>query len=261
MRRIINIVSIVNSSIVDYLKQLKGHQSLITNSEIQPKEFQLNDFEDVDPEFICRVLDTLESFKIYKLCMFVCNRYHLPSKLGRYLASIALKYSSNALSNMTITPSLLAPNPHRKSELEKGILASFALHTIFENVNPEFLKVKIGDVSKKASETLGEYCVTGLLLEGLYKKVVFMVDVEESLSILSNYMEADMYRNIFLNNYLKGVDQHTFTFLDHAPKNDTEIELTVLTLEASIWRRLSRLQSELISSYYLKEYHAKELLR
>jgi hypothetical protein len=49
--------------------------------------------------------------------MFVCNRYHLPSKLGRYLASIALKYSSNAQNNMTISPSLLAPNPHRKSAL------------------------------------------------------------------------------------------------------------------------------------------------
>lgn len=131
MRRIINIVSIVNTSIVDYLKQLKGHQSLITNAQIEPREFQLNDFEDIDPEFICKVLDTLESFRIYKLCIFVCNRYHLPSKLGRYLASIALKYSLNANSNMTITPSLLAPNPHRKSELEKGILASIALHTIF----------------------------------------------------------------------------------------------------------------------------------
>jgi hypothetical protein len=83
--------------------------------------------------------------------MFVCNRYHLPSKLGRYLASIALKYSSTALSNMTITPSLLAPNPHRKGELEKGILASFTLHSIFENVNPDFLKVKIGDSSKKST--------------------------------------------------------------------------------------------------------------
>ncbi len=67
-------------------------------------------------------------------------------------------------------------------------MASIALHAIFENINPEFLKVKIGDKNKKASETLGEYSVTALLLEGLYKKVVFMVNVEESLSILSNYM-------------------------------------------------------------------------
>lgn len=52
-----------------------------------------------------------------------------------------------------------------------------------------------------------------------------------------------MYRNVFLNNFLKSVDQHTFTFLEQPPKSDNEIELTVLTLESSIWRRLSRLQS------------------
>lgn len=57
-----------------------------------------------------------------------------------------------------------------------------------------------------------------------------MVDTEESLSILSNYMEADMYRNVFLNNFMKSVDHHSFTFLSTPPKSDAEIELTVLTL-------------------------------
>jgi hypothetical protein len=80
--------------------------------------------------------------------------------------------------------------------------------------------VKIGDSSKKSTETLGEYCVTGFILEGLYKKVVFMVDFEESLAILSNYMEADMYRSVFLNNYLKQSDHHSFTFLEQPPKSD-----------------------------------------
>ncbi len=115
MQKVVNIVSIVNNSIADYLKTLKGYQSLVSNTDIRSNEFQISDFEDIDPEFICKILDTLESFKIYKLCIFVCNRYHLPSKLGRYLASTALKYSTNALNNMTITPSLLAANPHRKS--------------------------------------------------------------------------------------------------------------------------------------------------
>lgn len=46
--------------------------------------------------------------------MFVCNRYHLPNKLGRYITSFALKYSTTAQNNMTITPSLLAPSGHRK---------------------------------------------------------------------------------------------------------------------------------------------------
>lgn len=101
--------------------------------------------------------------------------------------------------------------------------------------------------------------MSGLILEGLYKKVVFMVDVEESLAILSNYMEAEMYRTLFVGQVRKGVMEGVF--LEGEPKTEQETELTVLTLEASIWRRLSRMQSELISGYYLKEYHAKELLK
>lgn len=44
---------------------------------------------------------------------------------------------------MTITPSLLAIGSHRKSVLEKGILSSIALHSILENINPVFLKIKV----------------------------------------------------------------------------------------------------------------------
>lgn len=67
----------------------------------------------------------------------------MPSKLGRYIASMMLRYSITSQENMTITPSLLAPGSHRKALLEKGILSSIALHSILENINPVFLKIKI----------------------------------------------------------------------------------------------------------------------
>jgi hypothetical protein len=59
MKRVISIVSILNTSVVDYLKTLRGHQSLVSLGEIKPGEFELNDFDDIDPEFICKILDTL----------------------------------------------------------------------------------------------------------------------------------------------------------------------------------------------------------
>jgi hypothetical protein len=75
--------------------------------------------------------------------LFVCNRYHLPAKAGRYLISLGLKYSTNCASNNSVNPILLAPSSFRKIEIEKGILASIALHAIYENVNADFLKVKV----------------------------------------------------------------------------------------------------------------------
>lgn len=72
----------------------------------------------------------------------------MPHKAGRYLVSMALKYSTNAQVNNTLNPSLIAPSLHRKAELEKGILASIALHSMFENVSPDFLKIRITHSSK-----------------------------------------------------------------------------------------------------------------
>lgn len=123
MKKIVSIVSIVNSSVEEFFKHFKGYQSLITVSkeemsgEIIDNRPEISDFEDIDPEFINIILDTLESFKLHKLCLFVCNRYHMPHKAGRYLLSMALKYSTNAYINNKLNPSLISPSINRKSEL------------------------------------------------------------------------------------------------------------------------------------------------
>lgn len=123
MRKIVGIVSIVNESVEEFFRQFKGYQSLITvaktseNEDIIDNRPEITEFEDVDPKFINIILDTLESFKLYKLCLFVCNRYHLPHKAGRYLVSMALKYSTNSQINNTLNPALIAPSLSRKFEL------------------------------------------------------------------------------------------------------------------------------------------------
>lgn len=55
----------------------------------------------------------------------------MPHKAGRYLVSMALKYSTNAQINNSLNSVLIAPSVSRKFELEKGILASIALHAMF----------------------------------------------------------------------------------------------------------------------------------
>ena len=193
MKKIVNIVSIINSSVHEFFKQFKGYQSLITVAKKEDSDEQADDrpeiseFEDIDPKFINIILDTLESFKLFKLCLFVCNRYHLPIKAGRYLISLGLKYSTNCISNNVVNPILLAPSQFRKIEVEKGILASIALHAIYENVNADFLKVKVTEKEEESRNSLGPYFIQGLILEGLYKKAVFMVNPQESLKILANF--------------------------------------------------------------------------
>jgi hypothetical protein len=47
------------------------------------------DLDSIDIDHVYLILDTLETFKIYKLCIFVCNRYKLSQRLGRYVLSLA----------------------------------------------------------------------------------------------------------------------------------------------------------------------------
>ncbi len=52
------------------------------------------DLEQIDNDFLNTLLDCLESFELYKLCLIVCNRYQMTERVGRYLVSIANKYSN-----------------------------------------------------------------------------------------------------------------------------------------------------------------------
>ena len=36
------------------------------------------DMDEVDINLVSLILDSLEHFELYKLCLVVCNRYHLP---------------------------------------------------------------------------------------------------------------------------------------------------------------------------------------
>lgn len=89
--------------------------------------------------------------------------------------------------------------------MEKGILGSIAVHSILENVNSEFLKIKVSshENQKNQKNTLGTYFIQGLILEGFYKKTVFITDPQESLKILNNFLDYELYRDICKNKFLK----------------------------------------------------------
>ena len=130
----------------------------------------------------------LEAFGYFKLCIFVCNRYQLPERLGRYLVSIANQYSIVSSSNMRATFSLLNTGPARKLLLEKAMVASLAVHNAFEIINPEFFSLK-----DNSFNLLGTYCIRGLIYLGMYKKAAFMLSVKECLKLLSIMFDYAMY--------------------------------------------------------------------
>jgi hypothetical protein len=50
--------------------------------------------DDIDPDFISVILDILEHYELYKMCLMLCNRYSLHERVAKYFVQIAYKYSN-----------------------------------------------------------------------------------------------------------------------------------------------------------------------
>lgn len=70
-------------------------------------------------------------------------------------------------------------------------------------MNSEFLKIKVSSKDDHQRHTLGTYFIQGLILEGFYKKTVFITDPQESLHILNNFLDYELFRDICKNKFLK----------------------------------------------------------
>lgn len=98
MQTIIKYITMFSSSFINEMERLKSANSLVTKRkdfrDLQSSEMDIMmdfvaDLDNIDSDFVYLILDSLETFKVYKLCIFVCNRYNLSQRLGRYVLSLA----------------------------------------------------------------------------------------------------------------------------------------------------------------------------
>lgn len=50
--------------------------------------------DNISVDLIHLILDVLEYFEFFKLCMIICNRYYLKDRIGRFIVSLGFKYSN-----------------------------------------------------------------------------------------------------------------------------------------------------------------------
>lgn len=196
MRKIINYVSMFSEDVKRSLMASRSAQNLVMNEGNVTEDWKLvglMDLDEIDAEFIGLVLDTLEYFELYKLCLVVCNRYHLPERLGRYVTSIANKYSTvgTTLAIKMTQPIFYAINS------ERAYVAYTALHNVFEMISPKFLTLKIGEPISNTN-SLGMVAFQSLLLLGYWKKLVYTMDRVNSLAVTSTYADFKNYKHIYL---------------------------------------------------------------
>ena len=57
-------------------------------------DFMLIELDELPQELLGLVLDTLEHYELYRLCLVICGRYKLEDRLGRFISAISQKYSN-----------------------------------------------------------------------------------------------------------------------------------------------------------------------
>jgi hypothetical protein len=187
----------------------------------------------IDGDFLNILLDCLESFELYKLCLIVCNRYSLIDRVGRYLVSIANKYS-NLSQISTHFPTMFHPQ-HKEVQQQVSFIAHQALHSALELIEPKYLRIKEGELDQ--TNGLGQYCFTGLLNHGYWKKLLYLMDLKSALTVSSMFCDFRNFRQIYLafsksgSESAKGME--TQEGLVNAIKNDDFSFLGSLTSEVN----------------------------
>lgn len=114
------------------------------NLEKQEDLFIL-DLDDIDNNFVNLILDVLEYYELFRLCLMLCNRYHMSERLGRYLVSVCSKYSNMHLHRFNLKL-IRTQNTLNEMWINKQRLASIisheALHNVFTLIEPSFLTLK-----------------------------------------------------------------------------------------------------------------------
>ena len=204
------------------------------------------DLDEIDHEFVALILDVLEQLNLFKLCIIICNRYKLNERLGRYIVSIAHKYS-NIKIICDSYKKLLTKNTFRDMQINNALIAYSALHSVFEVIDPAYLKLKRYNEEINETNSLGEYCYNSLFFLGYWKKLVYIMDCASSLNLTSTFCDFKNYKIIYLINYSKVkkedaskveslTDSCTFDWLPFKiPKADHEIKAAILGLESVIW--------------------------
>ena len=258
MQKIIRYISFFSEEFRAHLDLIRSKTSLLSGKKLIEGEYDdmvdfIIDLDLINLDFLHLMLDSLETFKIHKLCIFICNRYKLSNRIGRYLVSIANKYSPFAQDSVMIPmiPTHFINALNKKALMEKAFFANIALHNVLENINPNYLKLKKINEESNSSNSLGMEAFQGLIHLGFWKKCVFLTDYITALAITSTFWDFETYKMIFLtyneayaNNQgclecLKSVSEFkkvSFTVIPfNFPTNALELELCIISLEHINW--------------------------
>ncbi|CAK71756.1 unnamed protein product (macronuclear) [Paramecium tetraurelia] len=245
------------------LENQKSQSALLSFRNMEEKEFDhminfLYDLENFDIESVYFVLDILEHFKSYKLCIYVCNQFKLSQHLGRYLISLASQYTPLNKNKFKLENWIIGNNLKRKRLLDQSILAQFTFNKILESINPIYLQFKNEDILH-SSNSFGVECYKQLIGLGYWRTIIYQLNYENAVKLCQSFnsyqdlviliqkikenretkqLTDEEQFQLIKNNYFIQVEQH---FLSNQSKNNINIdEIFEITIQCASQKKLNK---------------------
>jgi hypothetical protein len=199
MQKIIYYVSLFSEEAKNYLHKLRSKKQLAQETaDFTADTFEL-ELDNISVDLVKILLDVLESFDMFRLCMIVCNRYNVTEHLSRYLTSVCYKYS-----NLKLLPilSVLQVNLplFRQKQSQVSILANEAIHNMFSLVSPDMIKqYKTEDLPIKDKNSMSSWRF--LFYLGFWKKLVYILDSEASLQLCYSIGDFYNFKIVYMVHY------------------------------------------------------------
>ncbi|CAD8133948.1 unnamed protein product [Paramecium pentaurelia] len=186
----------------NYQAEQQSNFNKIHIEQLDNPDDQLIDLNSIDQSLIFYVLDVLNQFKNYKLCILICNRYNLYNHLIKYLSKIFISLSP-------LLQQSFGFNSFNKYNLEfsellikKGKVASITFHQIFNMIDSKYLTLKFNQNDLIPTKYLGTDFYTLLILLGYWNKIIYQLDYQHSLSVCSLFMNFKSWKCIFWINVI-----------------------------------------------------------
>ena len=144
------------------------------------------ELDDLPTESLGLILDTLEHYELYRLCLVLCGRYKLNDRVGRYVSAVSQKYS-----NLNAKRTNLHKNGATAAQSSFSLVAHEAMHNVIS------LASTCIDESKRGL-AFRQSCFETLLLHGFWKKLIYMLDVDGSLQLCMAFGDDQSYRLNYL---------------------------------------------------------------
>lgn len=201
MQKIIYYISLFSEDVKKYMNTLRSKDSLLQHDNEDRKiDFFELELDNVDDELVRIILDVLEHFDMFRLCLIICNRYNMKEYTSRYLTSICFKYSNLKLLD---TNKVLKINDEnfRLNQLQVNVLANEAIHGMLKLIDCNMMIQQKTEDMTQDSKALSADCWRYLFYLGFWKKLIYVMDTHASFELCYTIKAFEDFKTVYLINY------------------------------------------------------------